>query len=47
MLDAAPETMQALLSGIDERYGSTEALLALGGVDEPLIARLRERLLEG
>lgn len=47
MLDAAPETMQSLLSGIDERYGSTEALLALGGVDEPLIARLRERLLEG
>ena len=47
MLDAAPETMQSLLSGIDERYGSTEALLALGGADEPLIARLRERLLEG
>ena len=47
MLDAAPETMQSLLSGIDERYGSTEALLALGSVDERLIARLRERLLEG
>ena len=47
MLDATPETMQALLSGIDERYGSTEALLTLGGVDEPLIARLHERLLEG
>ena len=47
MLDAAPETMRSLLSGIDARFGSTEALLALGGVDEPLIARLRERLLEG
>ena len=47
MLDAAPETMRALLRGIDERHGSTAALLALGGVDEPLIARLRERLLEG
>ncbi len=47
MLDATPDTMRSLLRGIDERYGSTEALLALGGVDEPLIARLRERLLEG
>jgi len=47
MLDAAPATMQSLLRGIDERFGSTEALLALGGVDEALIARLRERLLEG
>ncbi|MYA18943.1 MAG: tyrosine-protein phosphatase [Chloroflexi bacterium] len=46
MLDAAPATMQSLLRGIDDRFGSTEALLALGGVDEPLIARLRERLLE-
>lgn len=46
MLDAAPETMQSLLSGIDARFGSTEALLALGGVDERLIARLHERLLE-
>lgn len=47
MLDAAPRTMQSLLRGIDARYGSTAPLLALGGVDEPLIARLRERLLEG
>ena len=47
MLDAAPETMQSLLRGIDARFGSTEALLALGGVDERLIARLHERLLEG
>ncbi len=47
MLDAAPETMASLLRGIDERFGSTEALLALGGGDEALIGRLRERLLEG
>ena len=47
MLDAAPRTMESLLRGIDARYGSTAPLLALGGVDEPLIARLRERLLEG
>lgn len=46
MLDATPDTMQSLLRGIDSRFGSTESLLALGGVDEPLIARLRERLLE-
>ncbi len=47
MLDAAPHTMESLLTGIDARYGSTGPLLALGGVDEPLIARLREQLLEG
>lgn len=47
MLDAVPGTMEALLRGIDERFGSTEALLALGGIGEPLVARLRERLLEG
>ena len=46
MLDAAPHTMESLLDGIDARYGSTAPLLALGGVDEPLTARLRERLLE-
>ena len=47
MLDAAPHTMESLLTGIDARYGSTGPLLALGGVDEALIGRLRERLLEG
>ncbi len=46
MLDAAPETMEALLRGIDERFGSTAALLALGGIDSTLIERLRERLLQ-
>ena len=46
MLDSTPDTMEALLRGIDERFGSTAALLALGGVDSTLIERLRERLLE-
>ena len=46
MIDSTPDTMEALLRGIDERFGSTAALLALGGVDSTLIERLRERLLE-
>ena len=45
MLDSTPDTMEALLRGIDERFGSTAALLAHGGVDSTLIERLRERLL--
>ena len=46
MLDSTPDTMEALLRGVDERFGSTAALLALGGGDSTLIERLRERLLE-
>ena len=46
MLETRPETMDALLRGIDEYYGCTAELLAVGCIDEALTERLRERLLE-
>ena len=46
MLETRPDTMEALLGGIDAYYGCTRELLAVGGIDEALIGRLRERLLE-
>ena len=47
MLETRPETMEAFLRGIDEYYGCTAEMLAVGGIDEALIERLRERLIEG
>ena len=47
MLATRPDTMEALLGGIDAYYGCMDELLAEGGIDAALIARLRERLLEG
>ena len=46
MLDAAPETMHALLAGIDRNYGSTEGLLETLGLRASVLSELRERLLE-
>ena len=41
-----PDTIEALPGGIDAYYGCTRELLAVGGIDDALIGRLRERLLE-
>jgi len=46
MLDAAPETMQALLVGIDQTYGSTEGLLETLELHPSVVTELREQLLE-
>ena len=46
MLETRPDTLEALLGGIDAYYGCTRELLVVGGIDEALIGRLRERLLE-
>lgn len=46
MLDAAPETMQALLAGIDQTYGSTKGLLKTLELHPSVVTELREQLLD-
>lgn len=46
LLASAPETMQAMLEHVDERYGSVIAYLELIGLDAAAVDRLRARLVD-
>jgi len=44
---ARPETMLALLSHLEQRYGGAEHYLRRGGLSDSQISRLRDRLVSG
>lgn len=46
LLASAPETMQAMLDHIDQRYGSVRDYLELIGLNAAAIERLRSRLID-
>lgn len=43
---AVPETMELFLRTVDDTYGSTIGYLAHAGIDRPVIAAVRDQLLE-
>lgn len=43
---AVPETMEVFLRSVDDTYGSTSGYLAHVGIDAPVIAAVRDQLLE-
>jgi len=46
MIRAMPETMETFLRSLDETHGSTSGYLRYAGIDEPVIAAVRDQLLE-